>query len=173
MSGVSAVGEATVSAGKWVIHESLGPDDELHTVLPDEDLECLSKQYGVSKRDLIRANSLNRRSLRAGQSLIIPHGGCAGGEDQLANIVHPNESLALKAVNEHDQDGVCRFTLDYLAWSENGSERFQIAMTTVHLIRIDVHRDALPDLMSAKEVIEVDEAAVTATEKLIADEDSR
>lgn len=80
LSGVSAVGEATVSSArasadamKRAVHESLGhEDDEIHVVLPDEDLEGLAKKYGVSKRDLIRVNSLNRRSLRPGQELIIP-----------------------------------------------------------------------------------------------------
>ena len=78
-SGVSAVGEATVSAAtatadavKTAVNESLGAEGEVHVVLPDENIDVLAEKYGVSKRDLIRVNSLCRRSLRAGQELIIP-----------------------------------------------------------------------------------------------------
>ena len=63
-------------------------------------MECLAEKYGVSKRDLIRVNSLNRRSLRAGQELIIPHAG-----DIHEERIHPHEILVMNATNEHDQVG--------------------------------------------------------------------
>ena len=107
MSGVSAVGEATSSACKdavkLVMNESL--DRETHVVLPDENIDVLAEKYGVNKRDLIRVNSLCRRSLRAGQELVIPSG-------DSVDVVHPNEILILKATNEHDQEGKINLTLD-------------------------------------------------------------
>ena len=78
VSGVSAVGEATISAANAtadaVKKEILGSEGEIHVVLPDENIDGLAEKYNVSKRDLIRVNSLCRRSLRAGQELIIPLG---------------------------------------------------------------------------------------------------
>ena len=99
MTSVSDAGKATSKAMKRVMNESLDPED-LHVVLPDENLECLAEKYGVSKRDLIRVNSLNRRSLRAGQELIIPHAG-----DIHEERIHPHEILVMNATNEHDQVG--------------------------------------------------------------------
>ena len=56
---MTAVGEATVSAAsatadavKLAVKDSLGPDEEIHVVLPDEDLEVFKKA-----RDQVRRNS--------------------------------------------------------------------------------------------------------------------
>ena len=126
---MSAVGEATVSAATAtadaVKKEILGSEGEVHVVLPDENIDSLAVKYGVSKRDLIRVNSLCRRSLRAGQELIIPIGDITGGLGDGA-VVHPNEILILKATNEHDQEGVIRFQLDNVIWSESGEEKYTI-----------------------------------------------
>lgn len=71
---MSAVATATADAAAAVKGEILGSEGEVHVVLPDENIDGLAEKYGVSKRDLIRVNSLCRRSLRAGQELIIPLG---------------------------------------------------------------------------------------------------
>ena len=71
---MSAVATATADAAAAVKDEILGSEGEVHVVLPDENIDGLAEKYGVSKRDLIRVNSLCRRSLRAGQELIIPLG---------------------------------------------------------------------------------------------------
>ena len=150
LSGVTAVGEATVSAAsatadavKLAVKDSLGPDEEIHVVLPDEDLGVLAEKYGISKRDLIRVNSLSRRSLRAGQEIVIP--GAIGERD---DIVHPNEILLLKSTNEHDQEGQCRFTLDTLLWMVADESKYSIEMENVRLIRIDYdHTEPVPELL--------------------------
>ena len=85
------------------MNESL--DREVHVVLPDENLEVLAEKYGVNKRDVIRVNSLCRRSLRAGQEIIIPSG-------DSVDVVHPNEILILKATNDLDQEGKINLTID-------------------------------------------------------------
>ena len=150
MSGVNAVGEATVSAAtatadavKSAVHDSLH-EEEIHVVLPGETIDELADKYQVNKRDLIRANSLCRRSLRAGQELVIPTGVSAEIEEN-----HPNEILILKATNEHDQRGMVKFTLDNVIWSESGEEKYFIEMVNVQLLRVDLSNDALPDLLPA------------------------
>ena len=150
------MGEATVSAAsatadavKLAVKDSLGPDEEIHVVLPDEDLETLAEKYGISKRDLIRVNSLSRRSLRAGQEIVIP---AAIGERINDDIVHPNEILLLKSTNEHDQEGQCRFTLDTLLWTVNDETKYSMEMDNVRLIRIDYDQlDPVPELLPASE----------------------
>ena len=101
VTSVSDASKASVKAMKKAMNESLG-DDDIHVVLPGEDLDQLAEKYDVKKRDLIRVNSLNRRSLRAGQALIIPN--CS---EIIENHSHPNEVLVLKATNEHDQVKKC------------------------------------------------------------------
>lgn len=150
MTSVSAVGEATASAAaatadavKSAVHESLGKEGEVHVVLPGESIEAVAEKYEISKRDLIRANSLCRRSLRAGQELIIPSG------DALPIVVHPNEVLVLKATNEHDQEGVVHFGLDRIIWSESGDEKYCIEMANVRHVGMDLATDltSLPELL--------------------------
>ena len=97
VTSVSDASKASVKAVKKAMNESLG-DDDIHVVLPGEDLDQLAEKYDVKKRDLIRVNSLNRRSLRAGQELIIPN-----SSEIIEGKIHPNEVLVLKATNEHDQ----------------------------------------------------------------------
>ena len=150
------MGEATVSAAsatadavKLAVKDSLDPDAEIHVVLPDEDLETLAEKYGISKRDLIRVNSLSRRSLRAGQEIVIP---AAIGERMNDDIVHPNEILLLKSTNEHDQEGQCRFTLDTLIWTVSDETKYSMDMDNVRLIRIDYDQfsgdpEPLPELL--------------------------
>lgn len=149
MTSVNAVGEATVSAAtatadavKSAVHESLGKEGEVHVVLPGESIEAVAEKYEISKRDLIRANSLCRRSLRAGQELIIPSG------DALPIVVHPNEILVLKATNEHDQEGVVHFGLESIIWSESGDEKYIMEMANVRNIGMDLANDlTLPELL--------------------------
>ena len=151
------MGEATVSAAsatadavKLAVKDSLDPDAEIHVVLPDEDLETLAEKYGISKRDLIRVNSLSRRSLRAGQEIVIP---AAIGERSVSDdIVHPNEILLLKSTNEHDQEGQCRFTLDTLIWTVSDETKYSMDMDNVRLIRIDYDQccsdpESIPELL--------------------------
>ena len=150
---MSAVGEATVAAATAtadaVKKEILGSEGEVHVVLPDENIDSLAEKYGVSKRDLIRVNSLCRRSLRAGQELIIPIGDASGGGLGDGTVVHPNEILILKATNEHDQEGVIRFQLDNVIWSESGEEKYTINMENVKNVKMDLSHDLIPELLPA------------------------
>ncbi len=161
VSGVSAAGNATLSAGmasvgamKDFVHDSLGPDDEIHTVVPGEDLSDLAKQYGVGTRDLIRANSLNRRALRPGQGLVIPRG-LKGRPKEF----HQSENLALKAdCGDLGSDGTARFTLHKITWSLEGNERVNIDCKAVQRIFLDMEAEGekpagLPELLPAKEVV--------------------
>ena len=69
------------------------------------------------------------------------------GETGGDTVVHPNEILILKATNEHDQEGVIRFQLDTVIWSESGEEKYTINMENVKIVKMDLSHDSMPELV--------------------------
>ena len=162
--GVSAIGNTTVQAGKasvtavqdttkWMITrtETILGECQVHVVLPDEEIDDICKKYDIDPIHLIKANSLQKRDLRVGKQLLIPH------VDNLAEIKRLQHEKDMLQVNAKDKslDGTLTFTYESLFFSSPDifTEIKNSDVSTISFFPIENKDLEMPALLRPESVI--------------------
>ena len=160
VSGVSAIGTTTVQAGKavqdttkWMITrtETILGECQVHVVLPDEDMDDICKKYNIEPIHLIKANALQKRELRVGKQLLIPH---VDNLNEIKHLQHEKDMLQVNA-KVKSLEGTLTFTSESLFFSSPNifTEVKNSDISTISLFPLESKELEMPALLTPESVM--------------------